>query len=129
MRADGLDVRQTHPSIPAPNGYWQSNDSFLDWTYASARWANPSLNNSLTMTVRNGYSAKVALTLKVSDKALSLSHVGPNEVSLRQLSEAVEPSDAQLIIQVDDSSDVMDVYLPYGIARDSYEVAYVKQPA
>jgi hypothetical protein len=77
------------------------------------------------MTFRNGYSAKVALTLKVSGKELALSHVGPNEVSLRVLGEAVAPSDAQLIIQVDDSSDVMDVYLPNGIPSDSYEVAYV----
>ena len=77
------------------------------------------------MTFRSGYSAKVALTLKVSGRELALSHVGPNEVSLRELGEAVEPSDAQLIIQVDDSSDVMDVYLPNGIPSDSHEVAYI----
>ena len=76
------------------------------------------------MTVRNGYSAKVELTLKVSGRELALSHVGPNEVSLRQFANAVEPSDAQLIIQVDDSSNVMDVYLPNGIPSDAYEVAY-----
>ena len=76
------------------------------------------------MTFRNGYSAKVALTLKVSGRELALSHVGPNEVSLRELVEQAEPSDAQLIIQVDDSSDIMDVYLPNGIPSDSYEVAY-----
>jgi hypothetical protein len=76
------------------------------------------------MTIRNGYSAKVALTLKVGDKEIALSHVGPNEISVRALGEAFPPSDAQLTIQVDDSSDVMDVYLPKGISSDSYEVAY-----
>ena len=76
------------------------------------------------MTFRNGYSAKVALTLKVSGQDLALSHVGPNEVSLRELVKSFEPSHAQLIIQVDDSSDVLDVYLPNGIPSDSYEVAY-----
>jgi len=76
------------------------------------------------MTFRNGYSAKVALTLKVSGQELALSHVGPNEVSLRELAGSIEPSDAQLVIQIDDSSDVMDVYLPNGIPSDAYEVAY-----
>jgi len=76
------------------------------------------------MTFRNGYSAKVALTLKVSGRELALSHVGPNEVSLRELGVAIEPSDAQLVIQVDDSSNIMDVYLPNGIPSGSYEVAY-----
>jgi hypothetical protein len=76
------------------------------------------------MTFRDGYSAKVALALRVSGQELALSHVGPNEVSLRELAAAVEPSDAQLIIQVDDRSDVLDVFLPNGIPSDSYEVAY-----
>ncbi len=81
------------------------------------------------MTFRNGYSAKVALTLKVSGRELALSHVGPNEISLRELGEALEPSNAQLIIQVDGSSDVLDVYLPSGIPSDSYEVTYLQPSA
>ena len=77
------------------------------------------------MAFRNGYSAKVALTLKVGEHELALSHVGPSEVSVRDLSDEVPPSNAQLIIQVDDSSDVMDVYLPKGISADSHDVAYI----
>lgn len=76
------------------------------------------------MSFRNGYSAKVALTLKVGDQEIPLSHVGPNEVSVRELCDEVPPSDAQLIIQVDDSSDIMNVYLPQGISCDSHEIAY-----
>ncbi len=77
------------------------------------------------MSFRNGYSAKVALTLKVGERELALSHVGPSEVSVRDLSDEVPPSNAQLIVQVDDSSDVMDVYLPKGISADSHDVAYI----
>jgi hypothetical protein len=76
------------------------------------------------MTFRNGYSAKVALTLQVGGRDLPLSHVGPNEVSVRELCDELPPSDAQLIIQVDDSSDVTKVYLPQGVSRDSHEIAY-----
>jgi hypothetical protein len=77
------------------------------------------------MSFRNGYSAKVALTLKVADRDIALSHVGPGKVSVRDLCEELPPSDAELVIQVDDSSDVMNVYLPNGISKDSYEVAYI----
>jgi hypothetical protein len=76
------------------------------------------------MTLRNGYSAKVALTLKVGGRELALSHVGPGEVSLRDLAQRFEPSEAQLIIQVDESSEVMDIFLPNGVSSNSYEVAY-----
>jgi hypothetical protein len=77
------------------------------------------------MTFRNGYSAKVALTLKVAGHELPLSHVGPKEVSLRAFAGPIEPSNAQVVIQVDGSTDVMDVYLPHGIRCDAYEVAYL----
>ena len=75
------------------------------------------------MTFRSEYSAKVALTLRVDGRAIARSHVGPNEVSLREHCDAIEPLDVQVVIQVDDSSDVMDVCLPNGIAKDSFEVA------
>lgn len=76
------------------------------------------------MTLRNGYSANVALTLKVGDQELALSHVGPGEVSLRELAKSIEPSNAQIVIRVDENSDVMDIYLPNGVPSNSYEVAY-----
>jgi len=77
------------------------------------------------MAFRNGYSAKVALTLKVADRDIALSHVGPGKVSVRDLCEELPPSDAELVIQVDDSSDIMKVYLPNGISATSYDVTYV----
>jgi hypothetical protein len=76
------------------------------------------------MTSRSGYSAKVALTLKVDDQDISLSHVGPGLVRLRENCGPMPPSDAQLLIQVDEHSELMNVYLPSGISRDSREVAY-----
>lgn len=76
------------------------------------------------MTLRNGYSARVALTLKVGGRDIALSHVGPNEVSVRELADDVPPSSAQLLIQVDDSSHKLEVYLPQGISSKSYEIAY-----
>jgi hypothetical protein len=77
------------------------------------------------MAFRNGYSANVALTLKVAGRNIELSHVGPNEVSVRDFCEELPPSDAELVIQVDDSSDIMEVYLPNGISATSYDVAYI----
>ncbi|HEY4233584.1 MAG TPA: hypothetical protein VGM76_09160 [Lacipirellulaceae bacterium] len=77
------------------------------------------------MAVRNGYSAKVALTLKVAEREIPLSHVGPGEVSVQELGEELPPSDAELVIEVDDSSEVMNVYLPNGISATSYDVTYV----
>jgi hypothetical protein len=76
------------------------------------------------MTFRNGYSAKVALTLKVNGRELEVSHVGLNEESLRAFAKAADPSDAQLVIRVDNSSNMLDVCLPNGVPSDSYEVDY-----
>jgi hypothetical protein len=76
------------------------------------------------MTSRNGHSAKVALTLKVGDQDIALSHVGPGEVRVRELCGPLPPSDAQLLIQVDEHSELMNVYLPNGISIDSREVTY-----
>jgi hypothetical protein len=77
------------------------------------------------MSFRNGYSAKVALTLKIAERDIALSHVGPGKVSVQELGEDLPPSDAKLVIQVDDSSEVMNVYLPNGISATSYDVTYV----
>lgn len=77
------------------------------------------------MTSRSGYSAKVCLTLKVGGRDILLSHVGPNEVSVRELVNDLPPSNAELLIQVDDSRHSLEVYLPQGISSNSYEVAYV----
>ena len=76
------------------------------------------------MSSRSGYSAKVSLSLIVEGRTVPLSHVGPNEVSVRSLCEAVPPSNAQIVIDVDDSSKTLDVFLPNGILSDSYNVAY-----
>jgi hypothetical protein len=111
--------------MPLPSGYCKSSVCFLDWTYLSARFANSSCTGCGTISFRNGYSAKVALTLKIAERDIALSHVGPGKVSVQELCEELPSSDAKLVIEVDDSSEVMNVYLPHGISATSYDVTYV----
>ena len=72
------------------------------------------------------FSAQVSLSLLAGDKEFPLSHVGPWRVSVRQLGESLPPCSAQIVIQIDDRSKTLDVYLPNGISSDSYDVAYLK---
>jgi hypothetical protein len=46
-------------------------------------------------------------------------------VSVRELGDDISPSAAELLIQFDDSSHTLEVYLPQGVSGNSYEVAYV----
>ncbi|MBL9123945.1 MAG: hypothetical protein JNG90_09965 [Planctomycetaceae bacterium] len=63
----------------------------------------------------NGYSAKVALTLIVGGEKLSLSHIGPSGLVVRDDCEAIGPCDATLVIQVDDSTQQSRIFLHDGI--------------
>jgi hypothetical protein len=76
------------------------------------------------MTVQNGYSARVSLALVVDGKTIPLSHVGPNVVSVRGTVEAIPPTRARIVINIDESSKALDVFLPNGISSASYDVAY-----
>jgi hypothetical protein len=76
------------------------------------------------MDSRSRYSAKVSLALIVGGKTVPLSHVGPNEISVRNLGDPIAPTYGQILIEVDKSTKTLDVFLPNGISRDSYEVAF-----
>ena len=72
-----------------------------------------------------GYSAKVSLSLVVDGLELQLSHVGPKDVIIRSECHPIPPTDAKLIIKVDDSTIVDDVFLPFGIKGARDRVVYI----
>ena len=71
------------------------------------------------------YSPKVELTLLVGDRQLALSHVGPQDVTVRDRCESIPPTDAELIITVDDESETYKIFLPHGIPSAPQTVAYI----
>ena len=76
------------------------------------------------MITQARYSPKVALALKVGDRELALSHVGPREVTVRDACEFVPPSAAELLITVDDATESYSIFLPDGIPNAPQKVAY-----
>ncbi len=70
-------------------------------------------------------SAKVVLTLVVDGQRLSLSHVGPNEVIVRDECEAIPSGDATLLIQVDESRKKRSVFLPHGVPGPNVPVTFL----
>ena len=70
------------------------------------------------------HSAKVRLRLRVNGDDLDVAQVGPGFCVLRDL-RPHPPSDAQLIITVDDHTETHRVSLCHGIAADSREVTFV----
>ena len=61
----------------------------------------------------------------VDGRELALSHVGPNDVTVRDACEFVPPSDAELLITVDDESESYKIFLPHGIPNAPQKVAYL----
>jgi hypothetical protein len=77
------------------------------------------------ITQSRRYSPKVALTLFVGERQLALSHVGPNDVTVRDRCEPIPPTDAELVITVDDESETYNIFLPHGIPAAPQKVAYL----
>ena len=77
------------------------------------------------ITHARGYSPNVALTLVVGDRQLALSHVGPKNVTVRDRCESIPPTDAKLVITVDDDSETYNIFLPHGIPAAPQKVDYV----
>jgi hypothetical protein len=71
------------------------------------------------------YSAKVVLSLLVGGVTLSLSHVGPNEIIVRDECEPIPAGEAKLLIRVDDSRKVRNVFLPHGIPGPRVPVMFL----
>lgn len=61
------------------------------------------------------YSSCVQLSLIVNDATIGLSHVGPNELIVRDDCEPIQPCHAILAISIDGCETRCVVYLPRGI--------------
>jgi hypothetical protein len=72
-----------------------------------------------------GYSARVVLTLIVGDKKLALSHVNPSNVIVCDTCDAIWPSDAMFIVEIDGHRQVRTVFLPKGIPKAPQRVSYI----
>jgi hypothetical protein len=57
--------------------------------------------------------------------SLALSHVGPNELIVRDQCEAIPSGEAKLYIRVDDSRKVRNVFLPHGIPGPHVPVMFL----
>jgi hypothetical protein len=77
------------------------------------------------MIAQTGFSPKVALALLVNGRELALSHVGPDEVTVRDSCEPIPPSDAELLISVNDETESYRVFLPQGIPSAPQKVTYI----
>jgi hypothetical protein len=77
------------------------------------------------MSTITPYSAEVGLSLKVGDVVLSLSHVGPNEIIVRDECGPIPAGDAKLFIRVDDSRKVRQIFLPHGIPGPRVPVMFL----
>jgi len=77
------------------------------------------------MINQSGYSPTVALALVVNGSKLALSHVGPNDVTVREACHPIPPTDAELLITVDDETEAYRVFLPNGIPSAPQKIAYI----
>jgi hypothetical protein len=67
------------------------------------------------MPTTDGYSAKVALRLLINDVKLALSHVGGSGLVVKDECQPIPAGPAKLIINVDDSVETREIFLPHGI--------------
>ena len=72
----------------------------------------------------HGHSAKVCLSLVIGGRSIALAQVGPGLCIARESFDDHEPTDAQLVIKVDDHVDTHDVFLTNGVRSDSKEIAF-----
>jgi hypothetical protein len=77
------------------------------------------------MSTVTPYSAEVDLSLLVGGVSLSLSHVGPNEIIVRDDCGPIPAGDAKLYIRVDESKKVRKVFLPHGIPGPHVPVMFL----
>jgi hypothetical protein len=77
------------------------------------------------MPVVTPYSAEVVLSLLVGGVTLALSHVGPNEIIVRDACDPIPAGEAKLYIRVDESRKVRKVFLPHGIPGPHVPVMFL----
>jgi hypothetical protein len=80
------------------------------------------------MSAGTPYSASVSLWLVVDGVSLALSHVGPNELIVRDACEPIPSGDAKLYIRVDNSKRMRKVFLPNGIPGPHAPVMFLYRP-
>ena len=77
------------------------------------------------MIAHNGYSSKVALTLLIDGRKLALSHVGSSRFVVRDPCDPQPASDAEILIEVNDSAESYKVFLPFGLPGPGQLVEYI----
>ncbi len=76
------------------------------------------------MEATSPYSANVVLTLIVGGVSYALSHVGPNELIVRDECATIPQCNAKLIIRVDNRRKTKRVFLPHGISGPNKPVMF-----
>lgn len=71
-----------------------------------------------------GYSAEVRLNLRLGDRRMVLSQVCPTKVNLQTAGEAVSPTEAELLIEVDGVESSSRIFLTNGIKPTDRWVAF-----
>ena len=77
------------------------------------------------MAAHNGYSSKVALTLLIDGMKLALSHVGSRNFVVRDPCEPRPAGDAEIVIEINDSAERYNVFLPHGLPGPREMVEYI----
>jgi hypothetical protein len=77
------------------------------------------------MIAHSGYSSKVRLTLHINGSQLALSHVGSKRIVVRDACEPLPASEAEVVIEVNDSAERFKVFLPQGLPGPGRMVEYV----
>lgn len=77
------------------------------------------------MIAQNGYSSKVALTLLIDGVELALSQVGSRQFVVRDKCEPRPAGDAEIVIDVNNSSERYKIFLPNGLPGPDQLVEYV----
>ena len=77
------------------------------------------------MIAHNGYSSKVALKLLIGGRTLALSHVGSSRFVVRDKCDPQPPGDAELVIEVNESAESCQVFLPFGLPGPGELVEYI----
>jgi hypothetical protein len=81
------------------------------------------------MIAHNGYSSKVALTLRIDGTELALSQVGASRFVVRDKCELLPPSDAEIVVEVNGSAERYKIFLPNGLPGHDQWVEYIQHSA
>lgn len=72
-----------------------------------------------------GYSTQVTLALLVNGQEFSVSHVGNSGLMIDQPCEPIPPTQATLVVSIDDKREERSIYLPEGVPGPGQFVSYL----